>query len=271
MRLSNWQFAALVGTGVVLSLGMIAAWNNGWFEAKVEKPQVAATDAKPEEKTNETKSDEPPFPGAVKVGGVWRPKTDIESQFKPITPGTDAEWAKKPTQIGTSPALDPELNPHTKSVAEAIRTGKHPERLSVMIAPQAFDKESFLKDPEPYLNTVEPGRVFQTAQPGPGIEHIKRSTNYMYTLLQGESVALTAEADPGMPVTFYSSKLGQFSNKLTSITVRADDKGIATTTFTASPGTYGDIDIIAGSPTREGNASYLVRVELPQTPVVSAN
>jgi len=71
-------------------------------------------------------------------------------------------------------------------------------------------------------------------------------------------------ATPGAPVTFTSFDLGQFENQLTSITVRADDKGIATARFIGSPGTINDVNILVASPVNSGQAKFAVNVVLPR-------
>ena len=74
---------------------------------------------------------------------------------------------KNPFNYGTLPAIKPDANPQVKAVVEAIRQGNHPERVSVLVRPQPFDAKAYQTNPAAYLEVVEPGRVFQTAQPGP--------------------------------------------------------------------------------------------------------
>ena len=57
-------------------------------------------------------------------------------------------------------------NEMVASVAEAVREGKHHERLSAMILPADFDADGYKKSPATYLNTVEPGRVWQAKSRG---------------------------------------------------------------------------------------------------------
>ena len=63
--------------------------------------------------------------------------------------------------------------------------------------------------------------------------------------------------------------LGGFSNRLTTITVKADENGIAGATFTASGGTRGEIDIRAASPVHSDVARWLIEVVKPQKPDLS--
>ncbi len=102
------------------------------------------------------------------------------------------DWKVEPTlelPSGRFPLIRKDANVHVASVVEAIETGKFPERLSPLVAPAPFDREAFQKDPASYLNIVEPGRVWQVAQPGAGVPHIKMRTQYLSTIQQGETVS----------------------------------------------------------------------------------
>ena len=143
---------------------------------------------------------------------------------------------------------------------------KFPERLTSFVLPAPFDRAAFAADPAKYLQTVEPGRVYQTAPPGAAVTPIRRLSRRYQRILQGETVTLKAQVQPGMPVTFFSAKLGQFENQLTTMTVRANAQGIAEVQFTATPGTRGDIDILAASPVHSYQAHYVINVQLPQPP-----
>jgi hypothetical protein len=136
-------------------------------------------------------------------------------------------------------------------------------RLSALIEPPPFDRKAYEKDPETYLNTVEPGRIWQRAEPGPGVFPIQRVSRYSNSILQGESVNLEVKAEAKMPVTFYSPRLGQFENQLATITVRADEDGIARATFKAASGTRDEIEVFASSPVHTGQARFLIDVTLP--------
>jgi hypothetical protein len=56
--------------------------------------------------------------------------------------------------------------PQAASVMQALKSKTLPERLSAMFEPKAFNKAEFDANPKAYLDVTEPGRVFQTAQPG---------------------------------------------------------------------------------------------------------
>lgn len=132
------------------------------------------------------------------------------------------------------------------------------------IPPTPFDKKSYNLNPEKYLSVVEPGRVFQTAQPSATTAKLTALSRRYVQIQQGETVPLRVRALPGMPVTFTSFDLGQFENQLTSITVKADRYGIATVKFTGTTGTINDVSILAASPSTSGQARFVVTVKLPK-------
>lgn len=164
---------------------------------------------------------------------------------------------------GRTPPVKPDANPNVKSVAEALQTKTHPERLTAMVAPKPFNKDEYKKNPQAYLDVVEPGRVYQSAQPGPGVPVLQPAGSRYAMLVQGKSTTLSIKALPGVPVTFTSFDLGRFENQLTSITVAADASGVAKTQFLATPGTINAVRILAGSPLATGQVEFLVDVQLP--------
>ena len=166
---------------------------------------------------------------------------------------------------GFVPLLEPDNNASTRSVAEAIddKSGKLAHRLTSLISAPDFDRVQFEKDPDTYLNTIEPGRIWQSLEPAEGIVPINRTSDFYVEVLQGEKINLETKTDPKVPVTFYSPKLGQFSNGLSMITVRADENGVARAAFLASSGTRGEIDILASSPLHSGQARFLINVVIP--------
>lgn len=64
-------------------------------------------------------------------------------------------------------------------------------------------------------------------------------------------------------MTFTSFDLGKFHNELTSVTVQANDKGIAEAEFFGTPGTYSDVNILAGSPLLTEQVKFVVFVDVP--------
>ena len=196
----------------------------------------------------------------VEVGGVRRPASDVR---RPGRGDADRPGPRLP-DYGTIEPVPADTNPNTRSVAEALRTGENPERLSALVPPTPFDPEAYEADPRAYLDVVEPGRVWQSLDPGPDVPRLRRATPPISEIVQGESVALRANAPPGTPVTFTSFDLGAFQNRLTSITVAADEEGVATATFTGTSGTLFDVNVLAASPAASGQLRFTVTVNPPR-------
>lgn len=195
----------------------------------------------------------------VEIGGIRRPASDLR---RGAVPTEDARSAD--AYYGTTPGIDPKANPQVASVYEALKEHKYPERVSVMIPPKPYDKRAFQADPQRYLNVAEPGRVWQVKQPGPGVPILGGVGELAQSLEQGQPTVLKVNGAPGSPVTFTSLDLGAFENQLTTITVRADSKGIAKTAFTGTSGTMGLVHILAGSPESSGVVRFIVDVEPPR-------
>jgi hypothetical protein len=198
-------------------------------------------------------------PEYIIVGGVRRKASDV----KPITHADHSGEHPIAFDPGVNPPLDPDANPQVRSVIEALKTGEHPERLSAMLMPNPFDPAAFTADPQAYLNIAEPGRVFQTAQPGPGVRVLLRASPAYSRVKQGESTKLRVLAQPKAPVTFTSFDLGKFGNGLVTHTVQANEKGLAEVEFFGTPGTYSDVNILAGSPILTEQVKFVVFVEVP--------
>ncbi len=124
----------------------------------------------------------------------------------------------------------------------------------------AFDRERYLADPQAYLDVASPTRALEPAQPAADVPMLEPVGAMAPTIAPGGSVVLRAKTDPGMPLNFMSSGLGSFDSGLTSISVAADEQGIAEARFTATRGTVGPCPIIAASPVRGGTIRFLVTV-----------
>lgn len=201
--------------------------------------------------------------GYKEIGGVFRPSTDVEPKFDSELMTLDQQKSQI-VNYGTTPLVKANANVHTKSVAEALKSGRNPERLSPSITANVFDAEEWKRDPSIYLATIEPGRVFQPAQPGPDVTRLRMLSPRRLKAEQGEVVPLKVRTEPNSPVTYSSFDLGQFENQLSSITVRADDRGIAIARFTGSSGTLNDVNILAASPVTSGQVKFIVNVTLPK-------
>ena len=183
--------------------------------------------------------------------GVELPKAAATGNSKPT-----------PMDYGHFAPVKGDANPQAASVMEALKTKSHPERLSVLIAPEPFNKAKYDADPDLYARTVTPGRVFQTAAPAADVPELKPLTNTMAVASQNDAVKMSVKATPGSPATFVSQDGGYFQeNKLNTITVRADKDGVAAVTYTAGPGTIGDVNVLAGSPLSSGQVRFKVMVQ----------
>lgn len=257
---ASWPIyaAGLAGVGIVGFL----IWG---ATQPSETPQQQAAQTPPAEDT--PPSQEPPVvmpSGFAMVGGVSRPASDVqldESTSKPVR----REQPKK--RQGFSPALAPDENEQVKAVFAALKDEERsqPERFSSFVVPRNFDVDAFKENPEyaqQFASIVEPGRVFAPAQPGDGVSVIRAESRRYHRVKQGETVRLQVEATPNAPVTFTSADLGQFDNKLSSVTVIAGDDGTATANYTATGGTIDEVQILAASPITSGQVAFTVSVNV---------
>lgn len=159
----------------------------------------------------------------------------------------------------------PISNVNTPAVQSVVNAtgGRHPERLTASITPKAFDSKAYAANPAAYLNVVEPGRVWQSLQPAVSVPAIYEVGQAYHEVLHGQSVELVVKTLPGMPATFTSFDMGAFGNQLTSQTVAADEDGNAKVQFTATPGTTGDVRILAASPVTSGQVHFMVEIVIP--------
>ncbi len=156
---------------------------------------------------------------------------------------------------GSTPAITAD-NTQVRSAIEALKDGKHPERLNPLIAPKPFDAVAYKADPKSYLDVAEPGRVFQSKPAAAGVARIEPVSPYFQDVKQGESIELAVKAAPGFPVTFTSFDCGAFGNGLTTQTVEADAAGVARVKFLGMPGTVLETNILASSPVTSGQVRF---------------
>ncbi|MBA2480706.1 MAG: hypothetical protein H0V44_08590 [Planctomycetes bacterium] len=129
------------------------------------------------------------------------------------------------------------------------------------VAPKGFNREKYLADPAAYLDLLAPSRSVEPAQPAADIPMLQPIGTTGAAIGVGQSCILRVKTEPGMPATFASSGLGSFESGFPTITVAADEQGIAEARFTATKGTIGDCPIICASPVRGGTIRFLVRVD----------
>lgn len=153
------------------------------------------------------------------------------------------------------------------SVAEAQDGGQHPERLSLQIAPAAYVRPTDDAAMQRYLNTIEPGRVYQTADPATGAPALAAEgggTTVVIPRLGSTSLAMRTA--PGAPCTFLALEGGSFDDSsLSCATVLAASDGIARVTYRADAGTVDDAAILVGSPAAVGTLTLIVHVHHPDS------
>ena len=146
------------------------------------------------------------------------------------------------------------------SVMEALQDGKHPERLSPHYLPAKFDAARFAVDREFYINTVEPARIYDTAEAtGPESVHLVLEGPERVAVLENGVATLVVRGAPHSPVTYTTMHGGFFDNKMASITVMTDAEGRAAVTYTAFMN-IADVGIGIGSPMSVGTISMVVEV-----------
>jgi hypothetical protein len=143
-------------------------------------------------------------------------------------------------------------------VADMLRT--EPERLSPHAAARPFDQASFDNDPEAYLSEIEPSRCYQTATPGQEVPRLSAPSGLRTELSGDEPAILWIVTAPNAPVTYTAFTGGFFTeNGISSVSVRADARGLASAHFRADRGAEGDLMVIAGSPLASGMQQFRIR------------
>jgi hypothetical protein len=197
--------------------------------------------------------------GRVVIGGVPRSKNDVVFE----STSSSGEKVVVTKRQGFAPPVDPEANESVAQLVTQLESRDTPSAFSSFAPPAPFDLKSYQDDPKTYLAKIEPGRVFAPAQPADDVPVIRAEGKRFHRLKQGESVRLRVAAAGGVPVAFGSQDLGSFENKLSSITVAADEKGIAEATFTATGGTIDLVQVLAASPTASGQVQFTIDVIVP--------
>ena len=192
--------------------------------------------------------------GGVQAGGA----KDTATKASPA--GKDEKKVDPHFDYGKTTPVKGDTNPQVRSVAEALRDKNHPERLSPLLPPKAFDAAAYKQDPKAYLDVVEPGRCFQSDQPGKDVPKLQPLSPQLQEVAQGQSVTLRVRAAPKYPISFTSFDLGKFQNELTAITVEANDQGVAEVKFWGTAGTINEVNIVAASPMSSGQARFIVNV-----------
>jgi hypothetical protein len=165
---------------------------------------------------------------------------------------------------GTYPEVDlNNTNPHKRHLVDAFKDPKtNAGSISIVGKREPFDLARYQSDPTYYLNSVEPGRAFDTAQPSADTQPIKHNYKKYYETVQNTPVYLEAKASPDMPVSFTAFDGGQFQNGLSFITIKANSNGVAKAEFTATSGVINQARVKAASPVNSGTLQWIVNVSL---------
>lgn len=205
--------------------------------------------------------------GSAIVGGVRRPLSDFGGESSP-----KATWTDISGGYGAVPKVPIDANPQVAAVAKVILNRKEDPKkyasaVSVLGKPTVFEADRYRDDNQyrkKYLETVEPSRAFNPAQPGDGVARLGSLSPREQDLVQGEKVFLRISAAPKSPVSFTTTDLGFFDNQLTSITVESDESGVAEVSFLATTGVIGRSNVIVASPQSSGQVRFAVNVILPE-------
>ncbi len=266
-----------IGTVALVLCAGVLVWaaNQGWFEGEREQafipePEDAAV-VEPLSK-DEAKSE---LAGLLKVdasefsesGGISRPTRDLAFD----TPNTESKRPAKGVlpNPGRAPFLKGNENSQVAGLMAELKNQDKKKATDVRVAkstfflPEPFDQEKYDADPKTYLDQIRPGRVFQSAQPGPDVKRLTSISDPFISILQGDAVQLKIQADPGAPVAFYTPEIGTFENRLKSITVAADEEGVATAKFTLGRGSSGLVNVLAASPVHSAQVKFTMKVSLP--------
>ncbi|MDB4778152.1 hypothetical protein OAG68_01720 [bacterium] len=267
-----WLFAGAMAIGAGV---LVWGAQQGWFDGGHQPVSIAE---KPVEAVAKPLSDDEALAELAglldikkgdfaKVGEIDRPKRDLafdapssgaKRPAKGVLPNPGRAPFLKGNENSQVAGLMAELNNQDKEKQEETRVAK-----STFFLPEPFDQEKYDADPQAYLNKIRPGRVFQSAQPGPDVNRLTSISDSFVSVLQGESVQLKVKAEPGAPVAFYTPEIGTFENQLKSITVAADKEGVATAKFTLGRGSSGLVNVLAASPVNSDHAKFTFRVSLP--------
>lgn len=165
---------------------------------------------------------------------------------------------------GTFPPVDlKDMNEHKKHVLDALQDPKNNSgSISIVGKRERFDPERYKEDSSYYLNSVEPGRAFDSAQAGPDVKKLERVGYASIQTVQNKKVTLEAKGISGMPISFTVFDGGHFQNGLSYITLKADASGVAKAEFTPTDGVINQTRIRAASPVNSGTLQWNVFVHL---------
>ena len=191
--------------------------------------------------------------------------TRTETTPQPRTPVSVAPPPAQPVsaQAVPSPTPAPEASdiPTRVVTVEEIARVKHASAVAHPHDHPNFHRAAYLADPASYLSKVAGSRVYEVANPAADVASLTPAGPTGFSAPTNGEVTLAAKTEPGCPTTFVTFGLGEFpASGLQSVTVAADDQGIARTQFRISPGTVGNCLVLAGSPVCANTLSFLITV-----------
>jgi len=240
--------AAGVLLAVVLWPGSDATVREDAAAAAPEDGAAASGDAAPRRGTSDPDPDPGPDPART------RDPVDPVAVDSPQSP------------MGRAPPVRGDANPQVARVVEAATSGAHGERLHMFGKPTALSAEATAEEVRAWVATPEPGRALHPAPPGPDVPRLALEGPGDFELAQGATVTLRARAVAGAPVSFTAVAGGRFPNQLGTITVLADEAGIAATRFRATPGVVDEAPVIAASPRCSGRITFTCFIPDPAPP-----
>ncbi|MFT3765338.1 MAG: hypothetical protein QM820_07465 [Minicystis sp.] len=158
-----------------------------------------------------------------------------------------------------APEFAAQAKANLKSIMAARETGEFPERLDPKIVPASFEKGLWKRDPQAYLDVVEPGRVWQSNEAA-GADPLRPAGVTEMNVVAGDRVRLSVLGVSNAPVTFTSFDGGALDNGLASITVRARPDGVAAAAFYATADVGDVVTIVAASPYASGVVQFTLQV-----------
>lgn len=189
-----------------------------------------------------------------------RSRSIPKSFDSPTSSVSDLDSGQAAPKFDLVERVEPDANEAVKRVYSALEAKQNPELTGPMLSPPEFDRQSYQADPEAFLSITVPGRVWQSAQPGPDVPLIEQLSKSRHVVRKGEAIRLEVKTLPAMPVSFLATDLGTFENGLSSISVAAGDDGVAEAVFTASSGSDQSTEVLASSPVTSGRVSFSVRI-----------
>ena len=182
-----------------------------------------------------------------------------------VLPNEHPETAEERYIRSRSRAVPQDTTPQIAAIARAQAEGSHPERVTALAVPVAFDSIAWESDQAyrtGYLAVAEPGRVWQTAPPATDGFALRASGARQLSAKQGDPVELTVTGRPGSPISFATFAGGIFrESEANAVTVLADAKGKAVVHYVAYAGTTDHCPILAASPTSIGQVTFDVYIQ----------